>query len=167
LDIVHGNLNSDNIILDSQGCVKLSEYFDFVNITVNERCHAYLVDFGLSAKVEREQLNRVGPIEWPYWTAPEFIANEKYSSAMDIWSLGIVSIEMVEKQPPYFDKDPYIARESIAKGGTPTLKSPKTLPQELIYFLSSCLVGNTRERATASELCSVGILLILDMVAIG
>ncbi|KIM77317.1 hypothetical protein PILCRDRAFT_825478 [Piloderma croceum F 1598] len=89
----------------------------------------------------------------PYWTAPEFIANGKYSPAMDIWSLGIVSIEMVEKQPPYFDKDPHTARELIAGGGTPTLKDWQAFPWELIGFLSSCLVGNEFKRATASELC--------------
>jgi len=72
---------------------------------------------------------------------------------MDIWSLGIVSIEMVEKQPPYFDKDPRTARKLIAAGGTPKLKDWQALPWELVRFLSSCLVGNVLERATASELC--------------
>jgi serine/threonine protein kinase len=103
----------------------------------------------------------------PYWTAPEFIANGKYSAAMDIWSLGIVSIEMVEKQPPYFDKDPHTARELIAGGSTPTLKDWQAFPWELIGFLSSCLVGNEVERATASELCSVSGLLILNFMASG
>ena len=74
---------------------------------------------------------------------------------MDIWSLGIVSIEMVEKQPPYFDKDPHTARELIAGGGTPALKHWQTFGWGLLDFLSSCLVGNYFERATAAELCSV------------
>jgi len=86
---------------------------------------------------------------------------------MDIWSLGIVSIEMVEKQPPYFDKDPDTAREIIAGGATPALKNWQTLPWGLVEFLSSCLVGNSLKRATASELCSVSVLLILDTVANG
>jgi len=131
LDIIHGNLNSSNILLDTQGRVKLT-------------------DFGLLAKVERERSNRV---DGPYWTAPEFITCGKYTPPMDIWSLGIISIEMVEKQPPYFDKDPRTARELIAAGGTPTLKDWRSLPWELVRFLSSCLVGNVLERATAAELC--------------
>jgi serine/threonine-protein kinase CLA4 len=84
---------------------------------------------------------------------------------MDIWSLGIISIEMVEKQPPYFDKDPCTARELIAAGGTPKLKDWQALPWELVRFLSSCLVGNVLERATASELCLVSDLCTLDVMA--
>jgi len=88
---------------------------------------------------------------------------------MDIWSLGIVSIEMVEKQPPHFDKDPHTARELIAEGGTPTLKLKdwQAFPSELIKFLSLCLVGNELGRATASELCEVSGLLVLHTIASG
>jgi serine/threonine-protein kinase CLA4 len=75
---------------------------------------------------------------------------------MDIWSLGIISVEMVEKQPPYFDKDPRAARELIAAGSTPTLKDPNAFNWELIEFLSLCLVGNALGRAKVSELHSVG-----------
>lgn len=129
--------------------------------------HTLLADFGLTAKVEREQSNRNEAIDGPYWSAPEFIRCGKYTSAMDIWSLGIVSIEMVEKQPPYFDKGPVIARQLIAAGGTPTLRDWRELPWELVRFLSACLVGNALERATASELCLVSVLPILDAIASG
>jgi serine/threonine protein kinase len=84
---------------------------------------------------------------------------------MDIWSLGIISIEMVEKQPPYFDKDPRTAKELIAAGGTPALKDPNAFTWELIDFLSLCLVGNALGRATVSELCLVSIHLSDPMVS--
>jgi p21-activated kinase 1 len=134
LGIVHGNLNSGNIVLDTQCCVKL-------------------VDFGISAKIVREQLEQGEIADIPYWTAPEVITDDQCSPAMDIWALGIISIEIVEGHPPYFDMNPRAARQLIAARSTPTLKDPTAFPWELIKFLSSCLVGNILKRATVSELC--------------
>jgi len=109
-------------------------------------------EFGLSAGLAHRQSGSTDADDAPYWTAPEVIAEGQYSSAMDIWSLGIISIELVEKEPPYFDKDPLTARDLIVTRGTPTLKDPNAFTWELISFLSSCLVRNVTERAAVSEL---------------
>ena len=79
---------------------------------------------------------------------------------MDIWSLGIISIEMVQSKPPYFDMNPHFARQLIAARGTPTLKDPKAFPWDLLDLLALCLVVNLAERATASELRLVGLLFV-------
>jgi serine/threonine protein kinase len=80
---------------------------------------------------------------------------------MDIWSLGIISIEMVQGKPPYFDMNPHFARQLIVARGTPTLKDPEAFTWDLLDFLTLCLVVPVRKRATTSELCLVGLLFIL------
>ena len=109
----------------------------------------------------REQSEQVGVIDNPYWTAPEVLTSGTCTPSMDIWSLGIISIEMVQSKPPYFDTHPQFARELIVAKGTPALKDPNAFTQDLLHFLSSCLVVNVLERATTSELCLVGLPFIL------
>jgi serine/threonine protein kinase len=120
----------------------------------NNKCHISSADFGISAKVGREQLSS-NVIDSPYWTAPEVIATGISCPAMDIWSLGIISIEMVEGDPPYHDVDAHAARQLITAKGTPTLKDPDLYTYDLQHLLSLCLVRNVLTRATASELCLV------------
>lgn len=87
----------------------------------------------------------------PYWMAPEIVKQEHYGNKVDVWSLGIMAIEMVESEPPYFNQDPLKALYSIAVNGTPQLKRPETLSTQLRTFLSVCLCVGVKSRATAEE----------------
>ena len=42
----------------------------------------------------------------PYWMAPELIRGYDYSFKVDIWSLGVLAVELAEGYPPFIDLPP-------------------------------------------------------------
>ena len=117
----------------------------------------FAADFGLCVKLTNRRSKRTSLIGTPYWVAPEVIRQEKYGLEVDIWSLGIMAMEMCEGEPPYLDEDPLKALFLITTNGTPSLKNPEALTREFKSFLSMCLCVDVPSRATAAELLQVRI----------
>ncbi|KAJ8870392.1 hypothetical protein PR048_029413 [Dryococelus australis] len=122
------------------------------NILLNTEGHAKLADFGVAGQLTDTMAQRNTMIGTPFWMAPEVIQEIGYDCAVDIWSLGITSLEMAEGKPPYGDIHPMRAIFMIPTKPPPSFRQPDKWSPEFIDFVSSCLVKSPEERATASEL---------------
>eukprot|EP00300_Choanocystis_sp_HF-7_P002731 c12066_g1_i1.p1 GENE.c12066_g1_i1~~c12066_g1_i1.p1 ORF type:complete len:483 (+),score=119.50 c12066_g1_i1:50-1498(+) len=130
---IHRDIKSDNFLLGMKGEVKLA-------------------DFGFAAQLTAEGQNRKSVVGTPYWMAPEIIRGSKYGVAVDIWSLGIMAIEMADGQPPWIDEPPLRALLLIVTKEPPTVQEPSKWSEHFLDFLQSCLQTDADERSTAGEL---------------
>ncbi|XP_060941817.1 misshapen-like kinase 1 isoform X6 [Limanda limanda] len=126
------------------------------NVLLTENAEVKLVDFGVSAQLDRTVGRRNTFIGTPYWMAPEVIACDEnpdstYDYRSDIWSLGITAIEMAEGAPPLCDMHPMRALFLIPRNPPPKLKSKKW-SKKFIDFIEGCLVKTYTTRPSTEQL---------------
>nr|XP_060612601.1 mitogen-activated protein kinase kinase kinase kinase 4-like [Anolis sagrei ordinatus] len=126
------------------------------NVLLTENAEVKLVDFGVSAQLDRTIGRRNTFIGTPYWMAPEVIACDEnpestYDYRSDLWSLGITAIEMAEGAPPLCDMHPMRALFLIPRNPPPKLKSRKW-SKKFLNFVDSCLVKNYMHRPATETL---------------
>ncbi|XP_030065885.1 nik-related protein kinase isoform X2 [Microcaecilia unicolor] len=126
------------------------------NVLLTENAEVKLVDFGVSAQLDRTIGRRNTFIGTPYWMAPEVIACDEnpdstYDYRSDLWSLGITAIEMAEGSPPLCDMHPMRALFLIPRNPPPKLKSKKW-SKKFLNFVESCLIKNYIHRPPTETL---------------
>uniref|UniRef100_A0A8D3B0G3 non-specific serine/threonine protein kinase n=1 Tax=Scophthalmus maximus TaxID=52904 RepID=A0A8D3B0G3_SCOMX len=126
------------------------------NVLLTENAEVKLVDFGVSAQLDRTVGRRNTFIGTPYWMAPEVIACDEnpdatYDFKSDLWSLGITAIEMAEGAPPLCDMHPMRALFLIPRNPAPRLKSKKW-SKKFQSFIESCLVKSHNQRPSTEQL---------------
>ncbi|XP_040179757.1 nik-related protein kinase [Rana temporaria] len=126
------------------------------NVLLTENAEVKLVDFGVSAQLDRTIGRRNTFIGTPYWMAPEVIACDEnpdstYDYRSDLWSLGITAIEMAEGSPPLCDMHPMRALFLIPRNPPPKLKSRKW-SKKFLNFADNCLIKNHTHRPTTETL---------------
>jgi len=130
---IHRDIKTDNILLNEAGEVKLA-------------------DFGFAIQLTEEKNKRRTVIGTPYWMAPEIIQNLPYGKEVDIWSLGIMIMEMAEGEPPYIKYSQAKALFLISTQGAPALKKAKNWSNDFKHFVSLCLQKEPNKRPNAIEL---------------
>ncbi|XP_078083111.1 serine/threonine-protein kinase TAO3 isoform X1 [Mustelus asterias] len=130
-NLIHRDIKAGNILLTEPGQVKLA-------------------DFG-SASIVSPANSFVGT---PYWMAPEVILamdEGQYDGKVDVWSLGITSIELAERKPPLFNMNAMSALYHIAQNESPTLQSNEW-SHFFRNFVDYCLQKIPQDRPTSVEL---------------
>mmetsp|Transcript_4404 Transcript_4404/g.4215 ORF Transcript_4404/g.4215 Transcript_4404/m.4215 type:complete len:201 (-) Transcript_4404:16-618(-) len=130
---IHRDIKSDNILLSSEGSIKLN-------------------DFGFSVQLTSDNSSRKTIIGTPYWMAPEVAEGKCYGMKCDIWSLGILAIEIAEGDPPFINESPMKAMAYITQMPAPQLGSQNRWSYFFTDFLSECLKKDPFERATSCKL---------------
>jgi len=134
-NIVHRNIKCSNIFVSGDGVLKIG-------------------DFVLSEQISKAQANKGSTIGIPYWTAPEILRGNLYTNKVDVWSMGITAIEMIEGLPPYADIHPMKAVYRINLLKPSTLKHPEEYSEYLSSFIKECLTKEVEKRPSMKKLKS-------------
>ncbi|OMJ93936.1 hypothetical protein SteCoe_2989 [Stentor coeruleus] len=129
---IHRDIKSDNVLISFDGRIKLC-------------------DLGFAAQLVNERKLRSTIVGTPAWIAPEIASGSRYDEKVDIWSFGILAIEMIDGEPPFLRLDPTLILQNIVKTEI-RLKNPNKISQDLAEVIQYCTDKNPNSRKSAHEL---------------
>ena len=130
---IHRDIKSDNILLSLDGSIKIA-------------------DLGFAVQLIKERNERTTTVGTPCWMAPELVLGVRYNTQVDIWSLGIVALEMGDGHPPKLGKDTLKILTSILSGPPPALQNKSKYSKSFNQFIEKCLIKDPQDRPSPSSL---------------
>jgi len=133
---VHRDIKSENILLKITGEIKIA-------------------DLGFTVQLTPERPKRYSVVGSPYWMAPELIQRKEYDYLVDIWSLGVLLMELLEGDPPYLTNQEIETEEVtqlILSVGLPPPKDKTKWSNDLLSFLENCLIRSPKERPNVTTI---------------
>eukprot|EP01124_Arcella_intermedia_P007260 TRINITY_DN1439_c0_g1_i3.p1 TRINITY_DN1439_c0_g1~~TRINITY_DN1439_c0_g1_i3.p1 ORF type:complete len:457 (-),score=96.17 TRINITY_DN1439_c0_g1_i3:47-1417(-) len=128
----HRDLKSNNIMMSINGNIKI-------------------IDFGLCANLSTGPKTQT--VGTAYWMAPEIIKKTPHDYKVDIWSLGIVIIEMYFRVPPYSSSRILSMFKAITGETVEFINSTKVpVCEKAKSFVSACLILDENERPSCTDL---------------
>ncbi|KAI0565918.1 Serine/threonine protein kinase [Gracilaria domingensis] len=131
---MHRDIKSDNVLVSSDGEVKLG-------------------DFEYTAELTAKSPKRRTVVGTAWWMAPETVRSSFYDYGADVWSIGILSIECAEWVPPLFGMESSQAMQIIREGvQIQGFKRPDIWSPQFADFVRGCLVRDRDERYSVQDL---------------
>ncbi|KAK6984636.1 kinase-like domain-containing protein [Favolaschia claudopus] len=136
LNIIHRDLKGANIAISLDGCVKI------------------ITDLGCAKKIDGNlQMSHAGTF---FWMSPEMVLQTPYNATTDVWSLGIVIVELMSGGHPWLKERegqgrPLLAAlQDITKGEVPIPPNASRGLQQLLQ--DQMFIVDKVKRLTSDQL---------------